>query len=88
MQMTFPTSVTLTQDQRQSSNPAIPTKHVQLRLTYDPQTKQLLGAQVLADGNIDELINLLALALQAQQTLADLAVADFYMSPGKNDLPI
>ncbi|WP_260144737.1 hypothetical protein [Levilactobacillus brevis] len=86
--MTFPTSVTLTQDQRQSPNPAIPTKYVQLRLTYDPQTKQLLGAQVLADGNIDELINLLALALQAQQTLADLAVADFYMSPGKNDLPI
>ncbi|KIO95875.1 hypothetical protein N624_1989 [Levilactobacillus brevis] len=29
----------------------------------------------------------MALALQAQQTLADLAVADFYMSPGKNDLP-
>ncbi|MBS1014232.1 NAD(P)/FAD-dependent oxidoreductase [Levilactobacillus brevis] len=81
------TSVTLTQDQRQSPNPAIPTKHVQFRLTYDPQTKQLLGAQVLADGNIDELINLLALALQAQQTLADLAVADFYMSPVKNDLP-
>lgn len=80
-------STTLIQIQKQLHAEKENGKTVQLKLTYSPDTKEILGGQIIADGSVSELINILALALQAKMTLSQLAVADFYMLPFFNDQP-
>lgn len=55
---------------------------VWFKLTYDPQTTRILGAQVLSTADMTQNINTISLAIQAKLTLADLAYADFFFQPG------
>lgn len=55
---------------------------VWFKLTYDPQTTRILGAQVLSTADTTQNINTISLAIQAKLTLTDLAYADFFFQPG------
>lgn len=54
---------------------------VWFKLTYDPQTTRILGAQVLSTQDATQNINTISLAIQAKLTLNDLAYADFFFQP-------
>ncbi len=55
---------------------------VWFKLTYDPDTQRILGAQVLSTQDATQNINTISLAIQAKLTLSDLAYADFFFQPG------
>lgn len=55
---------------------------VWFKLTYDPQTTRILGAQILSTQDVTQNINAISLAIQAKLTLKDLAYADFFFQPG------
>ena len=55
---------------------------VWFKLTYDPQTTRILGAQILSTQDVTQNINTISLAIQAKLTLSDLAYADFFFQPG------
>ena len=55
---------------------------VWFKLTYDPQTTRILGAQVLSTQDATQNINTISLAIQAKLTLEDLAYTDFFFQPG------
>lgn len=55
---------------------------VWFKLTYAPDSKRILGAQVLSTQDATQNINVISLAIQAKLTLDDLAYADFFFQPG------
>lgn len=59
------------------NNPA-----VYVSLVFDPQTHIILGGAVLSTYDISAQGNVLALAIQNQMKLEDLAEADFFFQPG------
>lgn len=54
---------------------------VTTKLFYQPKTGKLLGAQLLSKMDITASINVVALAMQAQFTVDQLADADFFFQP-------
>ena len=59
---------------------------VEIKITYNPKTFQIIGAQIGSWGkhNHSEAIFSLALAIQKQLTLYDVALMDFYFLPHYN----
>lgn len=55
---------------------------VAFKLTYDPATKRVLGAQIMSTRDVTANINAISLAVQGKMTLDDLAYADFFFQPG------
>lgn len=55
---------------------------VYVQLFFDPQSHVLLGGAVLSTYDITAQANVLALAIQHQLTVEDLAEADFFFQPG------
>ncbi|MCP9310608.1 FAD-dependent oxidoreductase [Lacticaseibacillus paracasei] len=53
-----------------------------VNLVFDPQTHRLLGGAVLSTYDVTAQGNVLALAVQQQLSLEDLAEADFFFQPG------
>lgn len=53
-----------------------------VNLVFDPQTHRLLGGAVLSTYDVTAQGNVLALAVQQQLSLEDLAAADFFFQPG------
>lgn len=51
------------------------------KLVYDPETTQILGAQVMSKADLTANINAISLAIQAKMTVEDLAYADFFFQP-------
>ena len=66
--------------------PFVPDKYgnakVYFKLTYDPTTTRILGAQIMSTEDVTQNINVISLAIQAKLTLDDLAYADFFFQPG------
>ncbi|MBW1606033.1 FAD-dependent oxidoreductase [Lactobacillus sp. Sy-1] len=52
------------------------------KLTYDPSSHVVLGAQVMSTQDSTQNINAISLAIQAKMTVEDLAYADFFFQPG------
>ena len=48
---------------------------------YDPETTQILGAQLMSKADLTANINAISLAIQAKMTIEDLAYADFFFQP-------
>ncbi|MDN6606721.1 MAG: FAD-dependent oxidoreductase [Tetragenococcus halophilus] len=65
--------------------PFVPDKYgnaqVYFKLTYDPETTRVLGAQIMSKEDVTQNINALSLAIQEKLTLDDLAYADFFFQP-------
>lgn len=51
------------------------------KLVYDPETTQILGAQLMSKADLTANINAISLAIQAKMTIEDLAYADFFFQP-------
>lgn len=51
------------------------------KLVYDPETTQILGAQLLSKADLTANINAISLAIKAKMTIEDLAYADFFFQP-------
>lgn len=65
--------------------PFVPDKYgnakVYFKLTYDPETTRILGAQIMSKEDVTQNMNVLSLAVQEKLTLEDLAYADFFFQP-------
>ncbi|AYW46106.1 FAD-dependent oxidoreductase [Tetragenococcus koreensis] len=65
--------------------PFVPEKHgnakVYFKLTYDPDTTRILGAQIMSKEDVTQNMNVISLAIQEKLTLEDLAYADFFFQP-------
>lgn len=55
---------------------------VYFKLTYAPDSKRILGAQIMSKRDVTANINAISLAIQGKMTLDDLAYADFFFQPG------
>lgn len=55
-----------------------------IKVLYDPQTHDILGAQVVGGGNVDKRIDVLATALQAGLKVTDLADLELSYAPPFN----
>ncbi|MCO0831800.1 FAD-dependent oxidoreductase [Fructobacillus sp. W13] len=53
-----------------------------VKLTYQPETHEILGGQVLSTQDVTAHANTIALAIKGKMTLEDLAEADFFFQPG------
>lgn len=66
--------------------PFVPTEagntQVDFKLTYDPESHRVLGAQIMSKRDVTANINAISLAIQGKMTLEDLAYADFFFQPG------
>ncbi|MEI5992540.1 FAD-dependent oxidoreductase [Candidatus Enterococcus mansonii] len=51
------------------------------KLVYDPETTQILGAQLMSKADLTANINAISLAIKAKMTIEDLAYADFFFQP-------
>jgi NADH peroxidase len=56
--------------------------NVIFKLIFDPITKEIMGAQILAKSNFKEYINAISLAIQTHATIEQLAYGDFFFEPG------
>ncbi len=55
---------------------------VYFKLTFDPDSHLILGAQIMSKRDVTANINAISLAIQGKMTLDDLAYADFFFQPG------
>lgn len=74
-------SVYLKQDQLMSFMPKERNDQVHFKLVYDPETKVILGGQLLAKSDQTANINVISLAIQTKLTVEQLAYADFFFQP-------
>jgi len=61
-------------------------KPVIIKLLAHPDSREIIGAQVMAEETVPETINTLSLAIQNRMKAADLAMADFCYSPPCADI--
>ncbi|WP_429970775.1 FAD-dependent oxidoreductase [Fructilactobacillus sp. Tb1] len=62
--------------------PAEDNAKVYFKLTYDPRTREVMGAQIMSKMDVTANINAISLAIQQHMTIDDLAYADFFFQPG------
>lgn len=55
---------------------------VHMKIIYDEDTHRILGGQIMSKEDIAESINTLSIAINAQWTLEQLALVDFFFQPG------
>ena len=75
-------SVVVEDDFRMDFVPKEENAHVWFKLTYDPDTKAILGGQILSKHDLTAYINVISLAIKTKQTIYDLAYEDFFFQPG------
>lgn len=79
-------SVFLTDDKVPAFVPAfVPASNnakVYFKLTFDPRTREVLGAQIMSKQDVTANINAISLAIQKHMTVDELAYADFFFQPG------
>lgn len=51
------------------------------KLVYDPDTLEILGAQILSKQDLTANINAISIAIQTKFTIEELAYADFFFQP-------
>lgn len=54
------------------------------KLYYNPETRVVLGAQLLSKHDITANVHAISLAIQGKMTIDDIAYADFFFQPGFN----
>ncbi|KRN13678.1 NADH peroxidase [Fructilactobacillus fructivorans] len=54
---------------------------VYFKLTFDPKTREVEGAQIMSKRDVTANINTISLAIQQHMTVDDLAYADFFFQP-------
>ncbi|MYL39233.1 FAD-dependent oxidoreductase [Halobacillus litoralis] len=59
-------------------------EHVKLKVSIDPETRKILGAQVLSKADVTQSINTLSVCIQAGMTIDQLAYVDFFFQPHFN----
>ncbi|MYL20643.1 NADH oxidase [Halobacillus litoralis] len=59
-------------------------EHVKLKVSIDPETREILGAQVLSKADVTQSINTLSVCIQAGMTIDQLAYVDFFFQPHFN----
>lgn len=57
---------------------------VKLKLIYDQETHQVLGAQIISHANMTQMMNTMSVCIQNKMTVEDLAVVDFFFQPHYN----
>lgn len=57
-------------------------EEVYFKLTFDPDSHRILGAQIMSKRDVTANMNAISLAIQGSMTLDDLAYADFFFQPG------
>ncbi|ANZ58063.1 NAD(FAD)-dependent dehydrogenase [Fructilactobacillus lindneri] len=65
--------------------PFVPADHnaeVYFKLTYNPENREIMGAQIMSKMDTTANINTISLAIQQHLTVDDLAYADFFFQPG------
>lgn len=55
---------------------------VYFKLTFNPENRQVLGAQIMSKADVTANINAISLAISQKMTIDDLAYADFFFQPG------
>ncbi|MYL29734.1 NADH oxidase [Halobacillus halophilus] len=59
-------------------------ENVKLKVTIDPETRKILGAQVLSKADVTQSINTMSVCIQAGMTIDQLAYVDFFFQPHFN----
>ncbi|MCH4171199.1 MAG: FAD-dependent oxidoreductase [Lactobacillus sp.] len=75
-------SVLIKDTQRPAFVPETQNPEVYFKLSYDPKTRRVMGAQIMSKADVTANINAIALAIQGKMTIDDLAYADFFFQPG------
>lgn len=74
-------SVLLDQDTLMDFIPKEMKERVMFKLVYDPDTLEILGAQILSKQDLTANINAISIAIQTKFTIEELAYADFFFQP-------
>ncbi|SER94325.1 FAD-dependent oxidoreductase [Salisediminibacterium halotolerans] len=75
-------SVTINEKHRPEFMPT--SEDVQLKVTFDPDSRSILGAQVISKADVTQSINTLSLAVQTGLKIDELAFVDFFFQPHFN----
>ncbi len=57
---------------------------VKLKLIYDEESHQVLGAQIISHADMTQMMNTMSVCIQNKMTIEDLAVVDFFFQPHYN----
>lgn len=60
------------------------TEDVLFKLTFDPKTRVILGAQVISKADMTQSINTMSVAIQNKMTVEELGFVDFFFQPHFN----
>lgn len=75
-------SVTINEKHRPEFMPT--SEDVKLKVTFDPNSRRLLGAQVISKADVTQSINTLSVCVQTRMTVDELAFVDFFFQPHFN----
>lgn len=74
-------SVYLDQETLMDFVPAYMKERVMFKLVYDPETRAILGAQIMSKHDLTANINAISIAIQTKYTIDQLAYADMFFQP-------
>ncbi len=74
-------SVYLDQETLMDFVPAYMKERVMFKLVYDPETRVILGAQIMSKQDLTANINAISIAIQTKYTIDQLAYADMFFQP-------
>lgn len=77
-------AVMISEDNKIDYHPACCKEKVYAKLYYNPETRRVLGGQILSKADMTEMMNTLSMVIQAKMTVDQLAYADFFFQPTFN----
>ncbi|TFE00128.1 FAD-dependent oxidoreductase [Jeotgalibacillus sp. R-1-5s-1] len=75
-------SITINEKHRPDFMPTA--ENVMLKVSYDPETRKIAGAQVLSKADVTQSINTLSVCIQTGMTIDELGFVDFFFQPHFN----
>ncbi|MCP3032156.1 FAD-dependent oxidoreductase [Halobacillus sp. A1] len=75
-------SITINEKHRPEFMPTA--ENVQLKVSYDPESRKIVGAQVLSKVDVTQSINTLSVCTQSGMTVDELGFVDFFFQPHFN----
>ncbi|SDN99386.1 FAD-dependent oxidoreductase [Alkalicoccus daliensis] len=75
-------SITINEKHRPEFMPT--SEDVQLKISYEPETRKILGAQVISKADVTQSINTLSVCVQTGMTIDELGFVDFFFQPHFN----
>ncbi len=75
-------SITINEKHRPEFMPTA--ENVQLKVSYDPDSRKVAGAQVLSKADVTQSINTLSVCIQSGMTVDELGFVDFFFQPHFN----